>query len=52
MYAIKIASSERDDYEDSSSVEAETIARVDRRVWRYSVQDFVCSVWKINPCHD
>ena len=53
MYAMKIVLPRKEERDNSSGAEAETLARGGRRAWKYSVQDLVCSsVWKIRSCHD
>ena len=52
MHAMKIIPLKGEEHEDSSGAEAETLACGGRRVCRYSVQYFVCSVWIIDSCHD
>ena len=49
---MTIVPPKEEEREDSWGAEAETLARGDRTVWRYSVQGFDCSsVWKIHSCH-
>ena len=53
MYALKIVPHEGGEHGESSGEGAESLARGGRRVWRYSVQYFVCySVWKLRSCHE